>query len=108
MCFRSSDLWLASSACSNESCGEVPRYNASSSLTTTDMAESFAIRYGQGSATGELFQDQVYLAGRNISQGFGVCDIVSDNLLSPNVSGLMGASFPLNISPRTYSSRFQA
>lgn len=92
---RSADFWLASNECDVSQCGSVPRYNVTASNSSVDLNSSFTIRYGQGTASGELYNDTVILAGRNLTQGFAACSAVSQDLLSGNVSGIMGLGFEL-------------
>ncbi|GAA5909463.1 hypothetical protein JCM6882_002650 [Rhodosporidiobolus microsporus] len=97
----SADLWLASSLCSSlndtspstpSGCSlSTPLYNLSLSRTSLDMNTSFSVRYGSGSAQGEVWQDYVSFAGYNVSsQGFALVEEVSEGLLSGEIGGLMG------------------
>lgn len=89
---RSADLWIASSNCTSlRGCTSLPTLNITNSSTALDMNTTFSVKYGSGSASGEIFQDYVGFGGFNVSsQGFAVCDTVSPGLLSGNISGLMG------------------
>ena len=81
----------------------MPTINITRSRTAVDINTSFSVRYGSGSASGDIWQDYVSFGGFNVSgQGFALCDVVSPGLLSANISGLMGesilahfSSFPL-------------
>lgn len=65
----------------------------SRTATSVDTNSAFSVRYGSGSASGEVLQDFVGFAGYNVSsQGYALCDTVSSGLLEGNVSGLMGES----------------
>ncbi|GAA5840922.1 hypothetical protein JCM11251_007640 [Rhodosporidiobolus azoricus] len=97
----SADLWLASSLCSSlndtdpstpSGCSlSTPLYNLSLSRTSLDMNTSFSVRYGSGSAQGEVWQDYVSFAGYNVSsQGFALVEEVTEGLLSGEIGGLMG------------------
>jgi len=88
----SADLWMASSACTNTSgCTGIPTYNTSISNSFTSTGKAFSVKYGSGSATGQMHTDYVSFAGYNVSgQGFALCDTVSDDLLNGNISGLFG------------------
>ncbi|GAA5984801.1 hypothetical protein JCM11641_002744 [Rhodosporidiobolus odoratus] len=97
----SADLWLASSLCASDSATstssstgctlDTPLYNTTLSSTSLDMNTSFSVRYGSGSAQGEIWQDYVGFAGYNVSsQGFALVEQVSEGLLSGEISGLMG------------------
>lgn len=48
----SSDLWVASSACSSSACSNHVLYDSSSSSTYVNDGNSFTINYGGGSVTG--------------------------------------------------------
>lgn len=55
------------------------------------MNTSFSVRYGSGSAQGDIWQDYVSFGGYNVSsQGFALIEDVSEGLLSGEISGLMG------------------
>ncbi|BGP13053.1 hypothetical protein JCM10213_000942 [Rhodosporidiobolus nylandii] len=100
----SADLWFASSLCASNSSSDdsssssstgcaltTPLYNTTLSRTSLDMNTSFSVRYGSGSAQGDIWQDYVSFAGYNVSsQGFALVEEVSEGLLSGEISGLMG------------------
>ncbi|GJN87748.1 hypothetical protein Rhopal_000703-T1 [Rhodotorula paludigena] len=89
----SADLWVASDYCSAEDgcTSSIPLYNSTLSNTSLDMNTSFSVKYGSGSAQGEVFQDYVAFAGYNVSsQAFALIESVSTDLLSGEISGLMG------------------
>lgn len=89
----SADLWVADTSCVT-GCTGVPTFNPSSSSTFTNQSSSFQITYGSGQAAGSLGSDLVQMAGFSVSnQVFGVCDVVSDGLLTSPVSGLLGLAF---------------
>lgn len=89
----SSDLWVAGSSCGT-SCGSSPTYNPSSSSTFQNLSTAFSIVYGSGAAEGFVAQDIVQMAGFSVSsQGFAVADVVSQNLLTAPVSGLLGLAW---------------
>lgn len=72
-------------------CDGIPTLNASLSASSIDMNTSFSVKYGSGSASGDIHQDYVGFAGYNVSsQAYALCDTVSNDLLSGNISGLMG------------------
>ena len=61
------------------------------------MNTSFSVKYGSGSAQGEIFQDYVSFAGYNVSsQAFALVESVSETILGGEISGLMGASLSLS------------
>ncbi|GAA5823701.1 hypothetical protein JCM3770_006683 [Rhodotorula araucariae] len=89
----SADLWIASDLCSSEDgcAATIPLFNSTLSTTALDMNTSFSVRYGSGSAQGEIFQDYVSFAGYNVSnQAFAIVESVSQDLLGGEISGLMG------------------
>ncbi len=88
----SADLWIASSACTNATgCTSIPTYNMTYSNASTATGKSFSVKYGSGSASGDMYTDYVSFGGYNVSgQGFALCDTVSDDLLNGNISGLFG------------------
>ncbi|KAF5383540.1 hypothetical protein D9615_003749 [Tricholomella constricta] len=89
----SADLWVADANC-NVTCNGVATFNptASSTFSTTDLP--FEISYGSGRASGTLGADTIQMAGFSVSnQTFGICDSVSDGLLTVPVSGLLGLAF---------------
>jgi cathepsin D len=107
----SADLWLVDSQCS-EGCNGLQAYASSSSSTFTNDSKPFSVTYGSGQASGILGQDVVQLAGFEVqNQVFGMfspspllqtiqwpllsglCDQVSDGLLTAPVSGLMGVGW---------------
>ncbi|KAM6504200.1 aspartic peptidase A1 [Amanita muscaria] len=89
----SADLWVADTSCVT-GCTGVPTFNPSSSSTFTNESSPFQITYGSGQAAGSLGSDLVQMAGFSVSdQVFGVCDAVSDGLLTSPVSGLLGLAF---------------
>ncbi|KAM0787045.1 hypothetical protein ACM66B_006311 [Microbotryomycetes sp. NB124-2] len=109
----SADLWVASTDCSAETgCNNMPLFNATASNSSFDMSTSFSVRYGSGSAAGDLFQDYVGFAGYNVSrQAFALVDSVSSDLITGNISGLMGLGWqPLAASGITpfWQNLFQA
>ncbi|GAA5937791.1 hypothetical protein JCM3775_002127 [Rhodotorula graminis] len=89
----SADLWVASDYCSSDDgCSStIPLYNSTLSTTALDMNTSFSVKYGSGSAQGEIFQDYVSFAGYNVSsQAFALVESVSETILGGEISGLMG------------------
>ncbi|KAI0935368.1 hypothetical protein AcV7_003825 [Taiwanofungus camphoratus] len=95
----SSDLWVASTQCI--SCpADTPEFNPSSSsslkqnTTVTGQSQSVTITYGSGSVRGTLASDTVSMGGFTVNpQTFLVVNQVSSQLLSGNVSGIIGLAF---------------
>lgn len=93
----SADLWIASTNCSSlTGCSTTtPLYNTTLSSTRLDMNTTFSVKYGGGSATGEIWQDYVGFAGYNVSsQAFALIEDINGDLLGQGISGLMGESRP--------------
>lgn len=92
-------MWIASSTCTDVTgCSNIPTFNASTSTSAVDTESAFSVRYGSGSASGDVWQDFVSLGGYNVSsQGYALVDTVSTGLLSGNISGLLG---PFLLLPR--------
>ncbi|KAJ8473597.1 hypothetical protein ONZ45_g16240 [Pleurotus djamor] len=89
----SSDLWIADSNCI-AGCSDVPTFDATQSSSFSNLSTTFSIQYGSGQAAGSLGQDVVQMAGFSVpNQIFGVCDEVSQGLLTQPVSGLLGLGF---------------
>ncbi|KAA1067417.1 hypothetical protein PGT21_004503 [Puccinia graminis f. sp. tritici] len=93
----SSDLWIASANCSVSSgcaAGLGPRFDPLNSSSSSTSNTPFSIKYGSGSATGKMYSDNITFAGYKLPpQSFAVVDTVSSELLSKDVSGLMGLGF---------------
>ena len=107
----SSDLWIASSACTSE-CSSMTTFDGSKSSTyvgsvpknhqpfkrvltnASRLDTTFAIQYGSGNASGTLAQDEVTIGGYSVaSQTFASCSSITTGLLSDSVSGIMGLSW---------------
>ncbi|KAF8489905.1 aspartic peptidase domain-containing protein [Russula emetica] len=89
----SADLWLVNSQCTQNCEGSQP-YNPSSSSTFANASKPFSVTYGSGQASGYLAQDVVQMAGFQVqNQSLGLCDQISDGLLTQPVSGLMGLAW---------------
>ncbi|GBE80488.1 Aspartic protease [Sparassis crispa] len=101
----SSDLWLSSTNCVSCASG-TPEFNpsSSSSLTQPSSAGSgggnssggseVSIQYGSGTVQGTLAQDTVSMGGFTVkSQTFLLANQVTSQLLSGNVSGIIGLAF---------------
>ncbi|GAA5873241.1 hypothetical protein JCM16303_001062 [Sporobolomyces ruberrimus] len=89
----SADLWIASTNCSSlTGCSTTtPLYNTTQSATRLDMNTTFSVKYGGGSAQGEIWQDYVGFAGYNVSsQAFALIEDINGDLLGQGISGLMG------------------
>ncbi|KDE02625.1 hypothetical protein MVLG_06834 [Microbotryum lychnidis-dioicae p1A1 Lamole] len=100
----SADLWITGNGCTKTTgCVSNPLLNETASSSSIDMATSFTVKYGSGSAAGDLHKDNVGFAGYNVSnQTFAVVDTITNDLLSGNMSGLLGLGWqPLAASGAT-------
>ncbi|KAH9987135.1 aspartic peptidase A1 [Russula compacta] len=89
----SADLWVVGSGCVT-GCNGLQAFDSSSSSTFSNASKAFSVTYGSGQVSGELGKDVVQMAGFEVNnQVFGLCDEVSDSLLSSPVSGLMGLAW---------------
>ncbi|KAF8884736.1 aspartic peptidase domain-containing protein, partial [Gymnopilus junonius] len=92
----SSDLWLASSSCTN--------CNTNAPLFQSDKSQSFqastgadaevTITYGSGSVTGIVATDTVTMGGFTVSSQTFLTATSTQNLLQGAISGLIGLAFP--------------
>lgn len=90
----SSDLWVASSACTSGTCSGLSTYHAASSSTFKNTSTSFTINYGSGSAYGTLGTDTVALGGFSVvSQTIAVVNSMTTSLITSPMSGIMGLGF---------------
>ncbi|CEG80189.1 Putative Rhizopuspepsin-1 [Rhizopus microsporus] len=90
----SSDLWFASTLCTN--CGSSQRrYDPSKSKTYKKDGRKWSIRYGDGSSSnGILGKDTVNLGGLAIKQQtIGIAQRESSKFASGTVDGLLGLGF---------------
>ncbi|PWN19978.1 acid protease [Microstroma glucosiphilum] len=90
----SSDMWIASSACTQTVCQQVTLYNAADSSTNVASQTPFSIQYGSGSVTGTLFADTMSLGGHTVYNATmaAVTDVESGAINSP-ASGIIGMGF---------------
>ncbi|KAH7884929.1 aspartic peptidase domain-containing protein [Phlebopus sp. FC_14] len=92
----SSDLWIASTACSTASCSSTNGrlYDPSSSQPT---GATFNIQYLAGSVSGPIVWDQIQIGGYTISnQALAAATSVNSEPLSYDFDGILGLSLPLN------------
>ncbi|KAG6334244.1 hypothetical protein ID866_4850, partial [Astraeus odoratus] len=92
----SSDLWVASKACSSSSCSSTGGrlYDPSSSTPT---GQTFDIEYVQGSVDGPIVWDTVQIGGYIISnQALAAATSVNNEPLSYDFDGILGLALPLN------------
>ncbi|KAM5180710.1 gastricsin-like [Mantella aurantiaca] len=62
----SSNLWVASTYCQSQACGNHPLFNPSQSSTYSSNNQQFSMWYGSGSMTGVLGYDTVTVQGLSI------------------------------------------
>ncbi|KAI0369483.1 acid protease [Pilatotrama ljubarskyi] len=92
----SSDLWIASTACSSSACNDVGgnRYDPSQALPT---GQSLEIDYAEGQAYGPVVWDSVQLGGYGIDhQALIAASTVNAEPLSSDFAGVLGLALPLN------------
>ncbi|OSC98151.1 acid protease [Trametes coccinea BRFM310] len=92
----SSDLWLASTACSTSACNNVggSKYDPSQSLPT---GQSTSVDYAQGQVDGPIVWDAVALGGYSIDhQALIAAANVNAEPLSSSFNGVLGLALPLN------------
>ncbi|PIL34753.1 hypothetical protein GSI_02540 [Ganoderma sinense ZZ0214-1] len=92
----SSDLWLASTACSSSTCNAVSgeRYDPSASQPT---GQSIQITYAEGEADGPIVWDAVQLGGYSIDhQALIAASTVNNEPLSSQFNGVMGLALSSN------------
>lgn len=88
----SSDLWVPSLQCTT-ACQQRKRYDASTSRTTVDLQRSASVYYGHGSASGQLYRDDVRLGGLQSDGTVFIAAIKSSNSQPGTVDGLLGLGF---------------
>lgn len=87
----SADFWLVDNNCTSIECSQVRTFAANTSTSSSTTFTDFTIRYGMGTASGQLWNDSIQLAGHRLeNQTIALCDEVSDSLLGGNASGIMG------------------
>ncbi|KAI0350130.1 acid protease [Trametes cingulata] len=92
----SSDLWIASTACSTSACNDVGgnRYDPSQALPT---GQTLGIEYAEGQASGPVVWDTVQIGGYSIDhQALIAASTVNAEPLSSNFAGVLGLALPLN------------
>ncbi|KAG2144700.1 aspartic peptidase domain-containing protein [Suillus bovinus] len=88
----SSDLWVATTACT--SCGsDLPEFNPSKSSTYKATSSHLEIDYGSGSAQGTVAQDSVTFGSFEMSQELLAVTSVTPGLTGDGLSGIMGLGF---------------
>ncbi|KAI6042053.1 acid protease [Pisolithus marmoratus] len=94
----SSDLWVAGTSCGTV-CNGIPSYEASASSSFKNTSQQFAVKYGQGDASGYVATETIEMAGFTVfNQGFAVVNDMSSGFLSTPASGLLGLAWePLSL-----------
>lgn len=68
----SSDLWVAGSQCTTQTCRSLTTFTTGSSSSYATSQAPFSITYGSGAAQGIISQDTVAMGGFSVNQqGFG-------------------------------------
>ncbi|XP_048468044.1 pepsin A-like [Rhincodon typus] len=92
----SSNLWVPSVYCSEESCTEHHRFNPSASSTYYSNDQRVSIQYGTGAMVGILGYDTVRISNINIhNQEFGLSTSEPGGFFSyVNFDGILGMGYP--------------
>ncbi|KAF7313424.1 Acid protease [Mycena chlorophos] len=94
----SGDFWVESDQCSNNGagCGNHTFLGPDLSSSFVNLEQDFSIEYGSGSASGQLVNDSLRMAGMILDNfTFGIAHNVSDSFANdPLADGLMGLSKP--------------
>ncbi|VDC07600.1 unnamed protein product [Peniophora sp. CBMAI 1063] len=89
----SSDLWFATTACTNCPTG-TPEFDTSKSSSLNTSSQTIRLSYGSGTASGNLLQDTVSLGPYTISnQIFTGVTTLSDGLIDGSLAGILGLAF---------------
>ena len=89
----SSDLWFATTACTNCPNG-TPEFDTSRSSSLNTSSQPVKLSYGSGSASGNLLQDTVTLGPYTISnQIFTGVTSLTDGLIDGSLAGILGLAF---------------
>lgn len=94
----SSDLWVASDACTSSQCGSLTLYPQASFQSANLDASLF---YGDSTtgtfASGEIGEDVVGVAGLSIEkQFFAAINSTNTTVLHTGSAGILGMGFPVN------------
>ncbi|KDN44125.1 acid protease [Tilletiaria anomala UBC 951] len=90
----SSDLWVATSECSSNTCSSLSKFSMSNSSTYQSSSQVFSITYGSGAVTGHMAGDTITLGDYTVySQSFAVAQQVAQDTISAPASGIMGLGF---------------
>ncbi|KIP02831.1 hypothetical protein PHLGIDRAFT_37715 [Phlebiopsis gigantea 11061_1 CR5-6] len=92
----SSDLWVASSSCSTQSCRQTggALYDPSKAVQTQ---KTFTINYVQGKVSGPIVWDTVRFGGYElVGQALAAATSVDSEPLTAQFSGVLGLALPLN------------
>ncbi|TFY66008.1 hypothetical protein EVG20_g5082 [Dentipellis fragilis] len=92
----SSDMWMASTACSSSACSNTKGrlYDTSSGRAT---GVSFDINYLAGDVHGSIYWDQVTLGSYSVdNQAFAAATTVDSEPLENEFDGILGLALPLN------------
>ncbi|KAI0267050.1 aspartic peptidase domain-containing protein [Gloeopeniophorella convolvens] len=89
----SSDLWFATSQCSNCPAG-TPELDTTKSSSLQASNQPVSLRYGSGEASGTLAQDTVTMGPFTVAQQtFVAVDSISSGLIDGELAGIMGLAF---------------
>ena len=89
----SSNFWVPGISCKSSKCNRYRKYNSTASSTSSRQNFSITLNYGIGSVTGDIFSDDVVVAGLNISNvSFAALNSVS-GLPNDQFDGLIGMAY---------------
>jgi len=93
----SSDLWIASTSCTDEACSETKGRLYDPTLSSKTTGIIFNISYLQGNVVGPIVWDQVQLGAYGINfQALAAATTVNSESLSYDYDGILGLAPPLN------------
>ncbi|KAF5382798.1 hypothetical protein D9757_007282 [Collybiopsis confluens] len=92
----SSDLWIPSSSCTDQTCDSKKTYSASQSSTSSEQSGTFSIQYVDGSTvSGPIYKDTVTVAGATATdQAFSAVTTLSSSFANNPIDGVLGMAFP--------------
>jgi len=91
----SSNLWVPGVSCTDVGCQGKHSYNSQASSSYVANGQAISIQYGTGSMTGILDQDNMMLAGVNISNVvFGEAQTLADFFSGQPLDGILGLGYP--------------
>uniref|UniRef100_A0A8C5LPT2 Peptidase A1 domain-containing protein n=1 Tax=Leptobrachium leishanense TaxID=445787 RepID=A0A8C5LPT2_9ANUR len=92
----SSNLWVPSTSCQSQACGNHDLFNPSQSSTYTTNGQQFSMSYGSGSVTGVFGYDSVSVQGLTLTnQEFGLTYTeTGSSFYYSKFDGIFGMAYP--------------